>query len=186
MIVYDKEQKQIVIPNGLGNVNIVINQGGDCPECPEQPGCNLGIGEYGFDSNTVGDFELYASDDGYDGWSKMFIHIYGDDGAISVRRASGLLDDFANNIEVLDFGWNYYVGGIITEIQEIYTLNGNYLGYATYILDNGFKIYRGKWMGGNDFDSKDQIKLGAYVIVFGRLQNNNGELGLEEGSQVVA
>ena len=35
MIVYDKEQKQIVIPNGLGNVNIVINQGGDCPECPE-------------------------------------------------------------------------------------------------------------------------------------------------------
>ena len=37
MIVYDKEQKQIVIPNGLGNVNIVINQGGDCPECPECP-----------------------------------------------------------------------------------------------------------------------------------------------------
>ena len=148
--------------------------------------CNLGIGEYGFDSNSVGDYELYASDDGYDGWSKMFIHIYGDDGAISVRRASGLLDDFANNIEVLDFGWNYYVGGIITEIQEIYTLNGNYLGYATYILDNGFKIYRGKWISGNDFSSKDQIKLGAYVIVFGRLQNNNGELGLEEGSQVVA
>lgn len=37
MIVYDKEQKQIVIPNGLGNVNIVINQGGsECPECPEE------------------------------------------------------------------------------------------------------------------------------------------------------
>ena len=29
MIVYDKEQKQIVIPNGLGNVNIIINQGCD-------------------------------------------------------------------------------------------------------------------------------------------------------------
>ena len=29
MIVYDREQKQIVIPNGLGNVNIVINQGCD-------------------------------------------------------------------------------------------------------------------------------------------------------------
>ena len=34
MIVYDKEQKQIVIPNGLGNVNIIIN-GGECPDCPE-------------------------------------------------------------------------------------------------------------------------------------------------------
>lgn len=37
MIVYDKEQKEIVIPNGLGNVNIIINGGGDCPECPECP-----------------------------------------------------------------------------------------------------------------------------------------------------
>ena len=274
MIVYDKEQKEIVIPNGIGNINLYnngveagYNQGkidgieeqksklesinitengtysredgynhievnvpdlngsydegyaqGKTDGINEQKGklesinitengtytkedgyneivvdvpteggsCNLGVGEYGFDSNSVGDYELYASDDGYDGWSKMFIHIYGDDGAISVRRASDLLDDFANNIEVLDFGWNYYVGGIITEIQEIYTLNGNYLGYATYVLDNGFKIYRGKWIGGNDFNSEDQIKLGAYVIVFGRLQNNNGELGLEEGSQVVA
>lgn len=42
MIVYDKEQKQIVIPNGLGNVNIVINQGGgDCPDCPECPDANI-------------------------------------------------------------------------------------------------------------------------------------------------
>ena len=42
MIVYDKEQKQIVIPNGLGNVNIVINQGGgDCPDCTECPDANI-------------------------------------------------------------------------------------------------------------------------------------------------
>ena len=179
---YVTENGEYEREDGWGAITVNIPR----EECPEGGSCNLGIGEYGFDSNTVGDYELYASDDGYDGWSKMFIHIYGDDGAIKVFRASGLLDDFANNIEVLDFGWNYYVGGIITEIQEIYTLNGNYLGYATYILDNGFKIYRGKWIGGNDFNSEDQIKLGAYVIVFGRLQNNNGELGLEEGSQVVA
>lgn len=182
---YVTENGEYEREDGWGAITVNIPRE-ECPDCPEGGSCNLGIGEYGFDSNSVGDYELYASDDGYDGWSKMFIHIYGDDGAISVRRASGLLDDFANNIEVLDFGWNYYVGGIITEIQEIYTLNGEYLGYATYILDNGFKIYRGKWISGNDFNSKDQIKLGAYVIVFGRLQNNNGGLGLEEGSQVVA
>ena len=62
MIVYNKEQKQIVIPNGLGNVNNIID---NCPECPEQPGCNLGIGEFGFGPSDEGTYELNASDDVY-------------------------------------------------------------------------------------------------------------------------
>ena len=42
MIVYDKEQKQIVIPNGLGNVNIIINQGCDDDKpTPPQDGCGM-------------------------------------------------------------------------------------------------------------------------------------------------
>ena len=147
MIVYDKEQKQIVIPNGLGNVNITINQGGEC---------NLGIGEYSFSTDDEGNYELYAENDGYDGWSKMLVNIYGS--AIRVWRASELLDRF-NNGESFDYGRNYYVGGIITEIQEVIEDC-----YKTYVLDNGLKIYRGGWFDGICFDDFSKpIKVGSYV-----------------------
>ena len=172
MIVYDKEQKQIVIPNGLGNVNIIINGGGDCPECP---GCNLGIGEYNFSADDEGTYELYASDDGYDGWSKMFINI--DGGAIKVWRASAI-----NNGEYPGYGTNLYIGGIITEIQEVIQDC-----YKTYVLDNRLKIYKGGWFDNSCFNDYDKpIKVGDYVIVYGVLQDNNGELIIEEGSQVIA
>lgn len=69
MIVYDKEQKQIVIPNGLGNVNIVINQGGgECPECPEEGAV---IQDYKWvrpsmgETAENGDIYIYP-DEGYD------------------------------------------------------------------------------------------------------------------------
>lgn len=69
MIVYDKEQKQIVIPNGLGNVNIVINQN---PECPE---CNL---EDKFVYPSMADrdennFIIVNPSEGYDGMSRTVI-----------------------------------------------------------------------------------------------------------------
>lgn len=72
MIVYDKEQKQIVIPNGLGNVNIVINQGGgECPECPECPDEGAVIQDYKWvrpsmgETAENGDIYIYP-DEGYD------------------------------------------------------------------------------------------------------------------------
>lgn len=72
MIVYDKEQKQIVIPNGLGNVNIVINQGGgECPECPECPDEGAVIQDYKWvrpsmgEAAENGDIYIYP-DEGYD------------------------------------------------------------------------------------------------------------------------
>jgi hypothetical protein len=72
MIVYDKEQKQIVIPNGLGNVNIVINQGGgECPECPECPEEGAVIQDYKWvrpsmgEAAENGDIYIYP-DEGYD------------------------------------------------------------------------------------------------------------------------
>lgn len=173
MIVYDKEQKQIVIPNGLGNVNIIIN-GGECP------GCNIGEGEYNFNANNVGTYELNASDDGYDGWSKMFINI--DGGAIKVWRASDLLNEFNTNINVLEFGRNYYVGGKITDIAYVNTQYGD----AKYTLDNGFLVYKGKWIDGNGFSSEDQIKVGAYIVVYGVLKDYNGQLELDRDSQVIA
>ena len=133
MIVYDKEQKQIVIPNGLGNVNIIINGGGE--------------------------------------------------GAIKVHRASELLDIFNNNNGAgLNYGGNYYVGGEITDITYVNTQYGD----AKYTLDNGFLVYKGKWIDGNGFSSVDQIKVGAYIVVYGVLKDYNGQLELDRDSQVIA
>ena len=217
MIVYDKEQKLIVIPNGIGNINIFnngveagYNQGKidgigeqkaklesinitengtytkedgynhiEVNVPTEGSSCNLGEGEFIYGTSDVGRYELNASDDGYDGWSKIYLEIEG--GAIRVWRASELLN-MHNNGETLDYGRNYYVGGKITEIQEINTQYGN----ATYILDNGFKIYRGKWIDGNGFSSQDQIKVGAYIVVYGVLAEYNGTLQLNKNSQVIA
>ena len=149
-------------------------------ECPEGGSCNLGEGEIFLTTNDVGTYEMYASDDDYDGWSKFIVTLEGG-GAIKVYKASDLLDIF-NNGETIDYGAYYYVGGEITEIQEVNTQYGN----ATYTLDNGFKIYRGKWFDGNGFSSEDQIKVGAYIVVYGIIQDYNGTLQFKAGSQVIA
>lgn len=67
MIVYDKEQKQIVIPNGLGNVNIIINGGGDCPE--------PNLGDLVKEITENGNYVYYPSNDGLDGYKMADIRI---------------------------------------------------------------------------------------------------------------
>lgn len=141
--------------------------------------CNLGEGEILLDTTMAGTYELYASDDGYDGWSKFYVTLE-NDGAIKIHKAEDLVNTF-NNGEQIDFGAYYYVGGKITEIQEINTQNGN----ATYVLDNGLKVYRGDWIDGNPF-GEDQIKVGGYIVVYGIIQDYNGELQLKAHSQVIA
>ena len=143
--------------------------------------CNLGEGNFSYTTSDVGRYELNASDDGYDGWSKIYLKIEGE-GAIRVWRASELLDSF-NNGETLDYGRNYYVGGQITEIREVNTQYGN----ATYFLDNGFQVFRGKWIDGNSFTDENQIKVGAYIVVYGVLNvYDRIRLELKKNSQVIA
>lgn len=181
---------------GVVTVDVPTEGGGDCSEaydkgfedgynqgqaeCPEGGGCNLGEGEIFLTTNDAGTYELYASDDGYDGWSKFIVTLVGG-GAIKVHKASDLLDTF-NNGGNIDYGAYYYVGGEITEIQEVNTQDGN----ATYVLDNGLKIYRGKWFDGDGFSREDQIKVGAYIVVYGIIQDYRGELQFKAGSQVIA
>ena len=149
-------------------------------ECPEGGSCNLGEGEIYLTASDAGFYELYAAEDGYDGWSKFYVTLEGV-GAIKVHKASDLLDTF-NNGEQIDFGAYYYVGGKITEIEEISMQYGN----ATYILDNGFKIYRGDWLDGSNFYDENQIKVGAYIVVYGIIQDYRGQLQLKAHSQVIA
>ena len=149
-------------------------------ECPEGGSCNLGEGEIFLNTNDAGFYELYAADDGYDGWSKFYVTL-ANGGAIKIHKASDLLDTF-NNGEQIDFGAYYYVGGKITDITEVSMEWGN----ATYTLDNGFSVYRGKWFDGNTFSDENQIKVGAYIVVYGIIQEHNGVLGFKVNSQVIA
>ena len=172
---YDGLSRVVIDPQTLYNEGVEAGRA----EGGQGGSCNLGEGEFVYGTNNVGRYELNASDDGYDGWSTIYLELEG--GAIRVWRASELLNMY-NNGETLDYGSNYYVGGEITEIQEINTQYGN----ATYILDNGFKIYRGKWIDGNGFSSEGQIKVGAYIVVYGVLAEYNGTLQLNKNSQVIA
>lgn len=64
-----------------------------------------------------------------------------------------------------------YVKGIIVSIEEVSTGFGN----ATYIIkdnatdENGIKVFRGKFLGGESFTSADQIHENDVVVVYGKL-----------------
>lgn len=170
------------IPDCSGAYDEGYNQGYEdgqnSVECPEG-GCNLGEGEVVLDTTMAGFYELYAADDGYDGWSKFYVTLE-NGGAIKVHKAEELIQMF-NEGWGIDFGAYYYVGGKITEIQEVNTQYGS----ATYVLDNGLKVYRGDWIDGNPF-GEDQIKVGGYIVVYGIIQDYKGELQLKAHSQVIA
>ena len=70
-----------------------------------------------------------------------------------------------------------YVKGVITEIKEVSEQYGN----ATYFISddagaaNKLQVFRGKFLGGADFTSADQIAVGDNVIVCGVLKLYQGE-----------
>ena len=69
-----------------------------------------------------------------------------------------------------------YVKGKISKIQEVSVQNGN----ATYFIsddgteNNQLEVYRGKYLGGANFTSANQIKVGDEVIVKGKCKNFRG------------
>jgi|GEM_PF-6484020 len=176
---YVTENGQYEREDGWGTVTVDIPIG-ECPDCPEGGSCNLGEGSIFLTTNDAGFYELYAAEDGYDGWSKFIVELE-NGGAIRIHKASDLLDTF-NNGGTIDYGTYYYVGGEITNIKEVNTQYGN----ATYTLDNGFSVYRGKWMDDNPFWDENQIKVGAYIVVYGVIADYNGTLQINKNSQVIA
>ena len=93
MIVYDKEQKQIVIPNGLGNVNIIINQGCDDnkPTPPQD-----GWGMTGIFNNWGGSPDIPFEEDGeWDGRPYKVIRNFGATGGeFKIRRNNASTDSY--------------------------------------------------------------------------------------------
>lgn len=81
-----------------------------------------------------------------------------------------------------------YVKGKISAITEVETEK---FFNATYnISDNGTTegqqliVFHGKYIGGANFESKDQINIGDEVIVYGQLVNFNGKYEINSNNQI--
>lgn len=72
---------------------------------------------------------------------------------------------------------DYYIKGVISEIREV---SPNYGNATYYISDDGttngsqFYIYRGLYLNNEKFTATDQIKVGDYVTICGKLVNYKG------------
>ena len=165
--------------DGVDGYNLVsINV--DVPT--EGGSCNLGEEWITIGVESAGaKCELIASDNGYDGYSKVTIEVENftaDCPMSEIWTAYNLSNKIVNeNIS----GGEEYVRGTITSIQEV----NAYYGNATYIIDDIFKVYRGKWFNGELFYDGNEIQVGDWVIVKGTTQNYNGQAQFKAGSQIV-
>lgn len=82
---------------------------------------------------------------------------------------------------------NVYVKGQITNIQDVDT--GDF-GNATYTISddataaNALLIYRGYYYDKGKFTSKDQIKVGDVVVVYGKLVKFNEKFEMNSGNHI--
>lgn len=85
-------------------------------------------------------------------------------------------------------GSGKYVTGTITSITEVSVANGN----ATYVISdisagvkqNEMIVYRGKYVGGANFTSADQIHVGDVVVVSGSISQYKSVNQMAQGNQI--
>lgn len=105
------------------------------------------------------------------------------DDPYDVTRA---LDIIKNGAYTTD---NVYTKGIISTIKSVDT--GSY-GNAEYSISvdgtttNELVVYRGKYLNGEKFTSKDQILVSDEVVVCGQLTNYNGTYEYTSNSKIVS
>lgn len=100
--------------------------------------------------------------------------------------------DIADALAAIEAGLTdneYYVAGIVSQIDEVSIQYGN----ATYFISddgttgNQFEIYRGKYLNGEKFTSEGQITVGSKVVVKGKLVlYNNKTPEMAAGNQLVS
>ena len=81
-----------------------------------------------------------------------------------------------------------YVEGIISEIRSLDVSRWQRAQY--YISNDGttagqFLIFNGYYLGGADFTSNDQIKVGDRVVVLGKLKNFQGTNEMDSNNKIV-
>ena len=141
--------------------------------------CTLGTGAITLTMADAGRYELFASDDGYDGWSKFIVELEADYNA-KVWDAQYIVDD-AKNGGTSFIDSKCLIKGQITSIKEINTQYGN----ATYNIGD-FQVYRGKDEYGNPFDDADRLQVGDYVVVEGVVSKYNDIVQFSAGSELEA
>ncbi len=81
-----------------------------------------------------------------------------------------------------------YVKGIISQIDSY---NSKYYSITYWISEDGtttnqFEVYSGKGIDGANFSSKDDIVVGASVVVYGDIKNYQGTYELNQNNQLVS
>lgn len=131
----------------------------------------------------IDDFSLTTTDGGIDGTVAPPADITNTpETAYTVAKAFELIEAGEGlNAKV-------YVKGKISAITEVETTK---FFNATYnISDNGTTegqqliVFHGKYIGGANFESKDQINIGDEVIVYGQLVNFNGKYEINSNNQI--
>ena len=131
----------------------------------------------------IDDFSLTTTDGGIDGTVAPPADITNTpETAYTVAKAFELIEAGEGlNAKV-------YVKGKISAITEVETTK---FFNATYnISDNGTTegqqliVFHGKYIGGANFESGDQIKIGDEVIVYGQLVNFKGKYEINSNNQI--
>lgn len=131
----------------------------------------------------IDDFSLTTTDGGIDGTVAPPADITNTpETAYTVAKAFELIEAGEGlNAKV-------YVKGKISAITEVETEK---FFNATYnISDNGTTegqqliVFHGKYIGGANFESKDQINIGDEVIVYGQLVNFKGKYEINSNNQI--
>ena len=131
----------------------------------------------------IDDFSLTTTDGGIDGTVAPPADITNTpETAYTVAKAFELIEAGEGlNAKV-------YVKGKISAITEVETTK---FFNATYnISDNGTTegqqliVFHGKYIGGANFESKDQINIGDEVIVYGQLVNFKGKYEINSNNQI--
>lgn len=131
----------------------------------------------------IDDFSLTTTDGGIDGTVAPPADITNTpETAYTVAKAFELIEAGEGlNAKV-------YVKGKISAITEVELEK---FFNATYnISDNGTTegqqliVFHGKYIGGANFESKDQINIGDEVIVYGQLVNFNGKYEINSNNQI--
>lgn len=86
-----------------------------------------------------------------------------------------------------DLNTKVYVKGIVSEIKSLDT--SRYARAQYYIsedgtTDNQFYIYNGYYLGGADFTSDDQLKVGDNVIVYGQLTKYGDTYEMNQNNEI--
>ena len=131
----------------------------------------------------IDDFSLTTTDGGIDGTVAPPVDITNTpETAYTVAKAFELIEAGQGlNAKV-------YVKGKISAITEVETTQ--YFNATYNISDNGTTegqqliVYHGKYIGGANFESDDQINIGNEVIVYGKLVNYNGTYEVNSNNQI--